>query len=630
MANRYKKNLEAIRKSNPTIAYVQVGMEKFENLGDYVKKEDGYTKFVKDSQWYCLCSRNALAEAERYLEDIEETRDYLLVVFGVGNTTLLRELYQKTTDSTKIMVIEPNLAVLKYTMIHDDLSDFVSDGKMVVLAGTALVVEQMMSYYVNQEWDNLAKNVKVISLNNYHVYAEEKKRYMKYLLSSIDTKLKMLGTSLEDNMDGLDNLYKNVDECLMTNSAEEIKDKYKGYPAIIVAAGPSLDKNIDLLKEAEGKALIVACDASYTACKEHGVSPDAIASIEREYPTYQYYYKDKTFDKDLVLVGPGLLWPDIYTEFPGKKILMAKNNEGMEEWWASNFENMIFLPQGHSCANVAFAIARYAGCSPIILIGQDLAYTDDKKHSESTHTEFEGDNVPDVEEEDPLVRWVEGIDGGKVKTDVYYDLFRSYFERNIEAYGYKVIDATEGGALIKGSEVMTFREAIDAYCTKSVDKKLYYHLKDIEKSNQQFIDTYNNILKSAETMRKDLNDIKQKAIDHYNKLKKYNEFDFEHATEDQLVQVVLDMTSANEIVNYIIEEKKDVLTYYQQNIKQTIIFVKEIGNEVTPETVKRNFQLQIHLMRLTEATSLVVEKHLDELCQFIEEKKKQREMKGEK
>lgn len=628
MANRYKKNLAAIKKSNPTIEYMQVEMENIVDLSKYIKKEDGYVKFAKDNQWYCLCSKDTLTEAEMYLKDIEETRDYLLVVFGVGNTTLLRKLYQKTTDATKIMVIEPNLAALKYIMIHDDLSAFVGDGKMVVLSGTAMVIEQMIAYYINQEWDNLAKNVKVLSLNNYHVYVAEKQRYMKYLLSSIDTKLKMLGTSLEDNMDGLDNLYKNVDECIITNSVEEIRDKYEGYPAIIVAAGPSLDKNIELLKEAEGKALIISCDASYTACKEHGVSPDAIASIEREYPTYQYYYKNKIFDQDLVLVGPGLLWPDIYTEFPGKKILMAKNNEGMEEWWASNFENMVFLPQGHSCANVAFAVARYAGCSPIILIGQDLAYTDDKKHSASTHTEFEGDNVPDVEEEDPLVRWVEGVDGGKVKTDIYYNLFRSYFERNIEAYGYKVIDATEGGALIKGTEVMTFREAIDTYCTKPIEKKLYYYLKDIEKSNKEYIDTYNHILKSADELYQDLEDIKQKAIEHYNKLKKYNEFDFEHATEQQLVQVVLDMTSANEMVDYIIEKKKNALTYYQQNIKQTIIFVKEIGNEVTPQTVKRNYQLQVHLMRLIEATSLVVEKHLNELCQFMEEKRKQREVKG--
>lgn len=625
MANRYKKNLEAIIKSNPTMRYVHEEMEQIQELSQYVKKEEEYVKFVKDGQWYCLCSKNTLAEAELYMRDVEATRDYLLVVFGVGNATLLRKLYQNTTDATKIMVIEPNLAALKYTMIHDDLSDFVSDGKMVILAGKAMLIEQMIAYYVSQEWDNLAKNVKMISLNNYHVYGEEKKRYIKYLLSSIDTKLKMLGTSLEDNMDGLDNLYKNIDECIKTNSVAEIEDKYKGYPAIIVAAGPSLDKNIDLLKEAQGKALIIACDASYTACKEHGVSPDAIASIEREYPTYQYYYKDKTFDKDLVLVGPGLLWPDIYTEFPGKKILMAKNNEGMEEWWASNFENMVFLPQGHSCANVAFAVARYAGCSPIILIGQDLAYTDDKKHSASTHTEFEGDNVPDVEEEDPLTRWVEGVDGNMVKTDIYYNLFRSYFERNIEAYGYKVIDATEGGALIKGTEVMTFRQAIDRYCHKPVEKKLYYYLKDIKKSNQDYIDAYENVLKSADKLSKDLEDIRQRAITHYNKLKKYLEFDFENATEQQLVQVVLDMTAANELVNYIVEEKKDALSYYQQNLKQTIIFVKEIGNELTPKTVKRNFELQIHFLQLTEATSLVVEKHLGELREFIQEKKQQRE-----
>ncbi|MDE6312563.1 MAG: DUF115 domain-containing protein [Lachnospiraceae bacterium] len=628
MANRYKKNLAAIARSNPTIEYA--GMEEIAVLEEYIKKEDGYIKFAKDKQWYCLCSKNTLAEAEFYMKDLEETRDYLLVVFGAGNATLLRRLHQKTTDATKIIVIEPNRAVLKYVMIHDDLTSFVGDGKMVVLSGEAALIEQMLAYYVNQEWDNLAKNVRVISLNNYHVYAAERHRYVKYLLSSIDSKLKLLGTSLEDNMNGLDNLYKNIDECISTNSVEEIRDKYQGYPAIIVAAGPSLDKNIHLLKEAEGKALIIACDASYTACKQQGVSPDAVASIERDYPTYQYYYKDRTFDEDLVLLGPAVLWPDIYTEFPGKKLLMAKNNEGMEEWWSSNFENMVFLPQGSSCANVAFAVARYAGCSPIILIGQDLAYTDEKKHSAVTHTEFEGDNVPDVEEENPLMRWTKGIDGTMVKTDIYYDLFRSYFERNIEVYGYHVIDATEGGALIKGTEIMTFREAIDTYCTRPLEKRLYYHLKDIKKSNKEYIEIYDNVLKSADKLSKDLEDIRQKAISHYNKVRKYNGFDFANASEQQLIQVVLDMTAANEIVDYIIEEKKQVLTYYQQNIKQTIIFVKEIGNDLTSQNVERNFKLQVHLMRLVEATSLVVEKHLGELRQFIEEKKRQREQEGDK
>lgn len=619
MGSIYKKNLEALRNYNPLFHTIQPLLRECQ-VGEQVILQDGVLKFQHEGQYYQLVSRDKDREAELLLRDLDPCQEYLIVLFGMANTSLLRKILKKASANTMVLVFEPNLAVMKYILKTENLVDIVESCRFGFIAGGESEVRSSVAAYTGGNWENLAQNLSVISLPNYYLYQDYRVKCTKLVASEIKSHMYRLGNSLEDMLDGLQNYYQNIDSIIGANSLSEIKGKFKGYPAIVVASGPSLDKNIQYLKEAQDKALIISCDASYATCVSHGVRPDAIASIERYSPTYEFFYKGRTFPEDLVLVGPCLLWPELMETFPGKKLLMAKSPVGMEGWWCNLMPKLEFLDMGHSCATAAYALAREAGCSPIILIGQDLAYTDDKYHTDSIHRQFDdGNEVTTDKLSDALM--VEGIDGKPVRTSETFNLFRCFFEENIALTGTDVVDATEGGAKIAGTRIMTFQEAISQYCTDSLPFHMNNILEKIHISKKELTERYDEVIDAARRIMKSLKEVQERIVKHYEVLMKYQEFDFENADAFRLSQVLTDMQGADQLLTYLAEEKPELSSYYNQLLKQTAISVRKIGNHLTPETVRKNWEIQVHLMKMMDVTAVVTSQRFLNLIQFVEAKK---------
>jgi len=575
--------------------------------------QDGCTAlfFYKDKNKYLLHSKHdPHEEAMRIIRNIEDNKDSLIVVFGIGLGYHLFALQKKISQDSRVIVVEHNLDILKYALINVDLSSIFGSGQFGLVAGDRQQIAELMLYQLGSNFYNLTYNIQVVISPNYYVYNSENLWAMKRVVQRLNAAIISFGNDLGDVFTGFRNSYLNVDAAMQSNSINEVRDKYKNIPAIIVASGPSLDKNIQYLKAAYGKALIIACDASMKACEGQGVKPDAVASVERDEPTYNYYYMDRTFPADVVLVGPPLLWPNIYAEYPGKTIMMCKNHEGTEAWWASHFDSMEFVNLGQSSATVAFAVAKQAGCNPIILIGQDLAFSEGKKHSNLTHTEHEG--VNDDRESDGV--YLEDYEGNLLRSDWAYKMFKEWYENQISIDpAIEVIDATEGGAYIHGSRIMTLQEAIDTYCVVPLEKHLVEHLSNIVVTDEEKIAKYETITNNISGEMDMLKKIKKKASVHYKRLlaieKKY---DFDKCNNEQLVKIVSKMQPGDKIVQGILNTKDSVIIYYRQIIVQTIMHVKKIGNDLTKENVKRNYMLQKNLMYiLNNSTDLILKEYED-------------------
>lgn len=616
MANHYKNNAKLLKETvigEAILKYLDTIPENREK----VKKIDGILQFEEGENYYLLHSREEKKEAEYILEDINKNRDYILFIYGMGNLYLIEQLLCETSENTKILIVEENEHLFRYRMYYDRLDKILKNKKVVITVGEEQLYSFVVRMCVQSGWSNMVHNLKVIMLPNYQVYRCKLSQKLKLLAGGLRTDIYALGNSTEDMMEGVTNNYLNVDACMTSNSIEEIRGKYQGMPGIVVASGPSLDKNIQYLKEAEGKAVIIACDASYRICKKQGVKPDAIASIERGIPTYDYFYKNETFDDDLVFVGPGLVWKDILAEFPGKKILMSKTEDGADGWWFKQFENVEHVVMGFSCANVAHAVLEAAGCNPIILIGQDLAYTDEKQHSDEAHKAFEDSNAIDTKKE---YLWVEDINGEKVRTTTSFNLFRSYFERRTESDSATIIDATEGGAKIKGTKIMPFKEAIDTYCMKNKEKNMCEYLKDIPWEDKKALEKYKEIIVSAKELIKVVEELEEKMREHVKRIAKYQTFDFDQASLDELVSCVYTMQEGNNLISYVTQQNKDLATFYGHIYKQAIMNVKKLGNDLNGDTVKKNWEIQARLIYLMQIVSKTVKEKYREMIDFMEEK----------
>lgn len=623
-----QKNIDAISKYN--LSAVNLSNIDFSNIENVVEEKDitelSSIYFINNSKKYLLQSRyNPEKEAERLVKSIDFVKDSLIIVFGIGLGQHLLKLKDKISQDTRVFVIEYNIDVLKYTLSNADLTSIFNTPQFFLIFGDDTQIQQQILYQVGSNFYNMVANIQYIVLPNYYIYEEKNAVIMKQIASRLSNYIISFGNSLDDMFHGFRNNYRNIEAFMKSNSIDEIKNKYKDKPAIIVASGPSLQKNIKYLNSAQGKALIISCDASLRACELNGVKPDAVASIERDKPTYDYYYKDRKIDKDIVLVGPTVLWPQIYEEYKGKTIIMSKNNEGEEGWWASRFENIRYVNQGQSCATVAFAVAKEAGCNPIILVGQDLAYTDGKIHSDITHTEYEGENNEDNMDIDEV--YMKDYDGNTIKSNWIYNMFKSWFENQILiSPELEVIDATEGGAYIEGSKVMTLKDTIEKYCNCNIKSKMVYYLEDVTIDEVYKLNKYNDLIKSIKKEIKILKKITEISGVHYKKLKKIKEKNkFEECSFDDLKDIVLKMQSGDSVIKKILNSKSAVKSYFKQIIVQTIIAVKKIGNVINIENVKRNYELQLSLMYMIKDSSKLIIEEYEKALEYIISKKQKLE-----
>lgn len=122
-----------------------------------------------------------------------------------------------------------------------------------------------------------------------------------------------------------------------------------------------------------------------------------------------------------------------------------------------------------SVAHSMVSAAIFLGCNPVIMIGQDCAYTDDNAHSTYLEEKHNDEKFEDVKSE--LDIWVDGVNGEKVRTSSVLNVYRLGFEEMTKKYNDVIfINATEGGARINGTIEMTLKDAINKYCNNKVEK----------------------------------------------------------------------------------------------------------------------------------------------------------------
>ena len=130
-----------------------------------------------------------------------------------------------------------------------------------------------------------------------------------------------------------------------------------------------------------------------------------------------------------------------------------------------------YLGIGMSAANMAYELAYHSKFEQVILIGQDLAYSEDGKSHASGHVL--GENNVTYSETDEYVTKYGGE--GLIRTSRAWIMFRNFFEKDIEETkknGVLTINATEGGARIEGAVELPFKKAIEQYVTKKRKKNI--------------------------------------------------------------------------------------------------------------------------------------------------------------
>lgn len=471
----YNKNIEALKKNNDRFyANLNKYMETSDNekgLLDghgfsynlYPAKIEGYYLVISDGSTKCRMnsSYSPANEADIWAAQFKYANmQKVASIFGFGTGVFVKAVLNRLLKDEHAIVIEPDLKLFDYICRNIDVSEILLDSRLRLVTWDRMGKDYLDAADDYVHWINANSQIAAVNPGYDLCYLVKLKQFNTVFSEHSQSLFTNRNTESYFGKNMISNMIHNFEFIGNSNTLLEIKDIVPdGVPAIIVAAGPSLDKNVEELKRAKGHSVILCTDTAMKTLAAHGIIPDAMVTIDA-----------KKSPKHFINVGYETL-PVFCTVTTTNSVL--KNNTNRKIWFGCHEymvnlykrlgKNISYLGIGGSVANAAFSVCATLGVKKIILIGQDLAYCGDVTHA--------GGVIKHVQHEEDGITYVEGIGGDKVKTRYDWLTYLKWYEASIEEIRDRteVIDATEGGALIHGSTIMKLSDAIDRYCKENYD-----------------------------------------------------------------------------------------------------------------------------------------------------------------
>lgn len=395
----------------------------------------------------------------------------LIFVVGIQSVEEIKKVIALKGSESLLVIIEPNGSLFNYSLHQKDLSFLHTTTGVVLFADKISNLSLFLDKFL---LTNAIFYVKTIKFYFTHFYREQDIQpsvaIVRVIKEIVNYKTMMYGNSVEDSLIGFKHNMKNLKHLTRSKNVSLLKNTMKNVPAVVVAAGPSLNKNIEQLHSMKDNVVIIAVDTIAQRLCNEGIIPDFICSIEREVETYTYFYEGKTYPVQSTLVGPLVLYPEIFEQYHGQLLIPMREGVGEYIWLKDVLglkgDNSISI--GLSCAHVAFGVAEHIGASPIILLGQDLAYGNAVGETHAGGTIYDDEELTNSMFSAKVNLETEGYYGGLVTTTETWNTFRTWFEMEIATKSLTVINATEGGSKIAHTQQLSLVEVEEQYCKTKI------------------------------------------------------------------------------------------------------------------------------------------------------------------
>lgn len=426
-------------------------------------------------------------EAKDWVKQVQLTPDTAYLVLGFGLGYHIRELAKALPDNCCIYVIEhtqkDNIFQFALKMVPPS-AKLVKDNRISVMFGPDL--PNMGGYIAENMRSRKIKKITVCrhfpSMQIYKdFYADVEKVVIK---KAADFYRMNLEFNLATAIQYLENAWKNFPYIWAKPGIKSLYDKFKGKPAIIVSSGPSLNKNIEILKQYQNNAVIIASGSAQGACIKHGVVPDFLTIVDPLPLMHTVLENAYHSDTTLLMLEEG--YHEIVSQNPGEVFFFKQSHYDVLEEYKDLLPETDKMNCSMSVATTAFDVALKIGAEPIIFVGQDLSFTDDDvRYAEGCETPNVGADFRNLEEE--KYQYVPGYYGGQVRTVPVFAATLDYFQSRLKLIKDRIIiNATEGGAYMQGATHMPLQEVAERYlkfpvnvrtvideCVTHVSKKNY-------------------------------------------------------------------------------------------------------------------------------------------------------------
>ncbi|VAX16938.1 Motility accessory factor [hydrothermal vent metagenome] len=388
----------------------------------------------------------------------------MVVVLGFGSGRMLSEIVNRTSSQTFILLIEPDADLFAAALHEMDFTSTIQLERVSLSVGekphaaTLVRAEQEFTVFTLRNFTVVENPWSAPLYSAYFDEVKDKLEQLKKMGSQNIVTLSSLGWQWKEN------IFENLPDIINSPSISSFFGKFSGVPAVIVAAGPSLSKNAMKLIQVKGKCLIISVDTAVRPLLGCGVEPDIVVSIDSQMENH-LHLEGVSLPKALYALNP-VVYPKIVKEHSGLKAFMSYP-EPVFEWIEELIGQRGVVRAGGSVATSAFDLAIKLDCSPIIFVGQDMAYTGGKTHAVGTNQDMLGGSLlAEMEQrgdygEDGSENYFErpNIFGAPARSAVKMDAWRRWFELIIAHEQVTVFNATEGGIPVAGAQNISLNEA---------------------------------------------------------------------------------------------------------------------------------------------------------------------------
>ncbi|EAO7327340.1 motility associated factor glycosyltransferase family protein, partial [Campylobacter jejuni] len=421
---------------------------------------------------------------------------------GFGNGILYKILLQNQALK-RIIIFEKELELIFLALNFIDFSKDLSLGRLIILHHDDINLPKMDKVF-RLIGDLFYRSYNLHIANDfYEHYKEDILKLNKLNMQIIKNHNLMHGNDPKDALQGIEQFVYNLPSMITHPSYKELLSKRKNLSdtAIIVSTGPSLTKQLPLLKKYASKATIFCADSSYPILAKHGIKPDYVCMLERTELTAEFFNHDfGEFDKDIVFICAGVVHPKAIEYLKGRNLVITQKVLAFPYY--INLKDFSYAAVGLSVAHTLSYLATYLSHKNIIFIGQDLAYAE---NGNSHPDDYQNSANYESQMYEHILTTAYG-GNGKVETHSIWLLFKNWFENemipNTRKMGITTYNCTEGGARIEGTIEKPFLWA----CENLLDKDLNKPFEKLEplslnKQNEFLLKAYYKVYQSIKHCR---------------------------------------------------------------------------------------------------------------------------------
>ena len=398
---------------------------------------------------------------DEWFETIPKDK-WVYILMGIENGWEACKLAASIHKNAVVIVIESDPARIKYALSHYDYTEAIKNRQLLVIQSDN---KNVINAVLAQVADRLARSIYMTDLFTLRD-AEFYKTCITFMNQFADARMLLTATQMRNGGLTCRNLMRCAEAYITKPTTASVRDIYMDTPAVVVSAGPSVDKHLSTLKKYEDKVVVVSCLTMLKPLLAEGITPDYVVALDYHEISAKFFEGIGDSDKDVIYILDPKVNHEVVKACRDRQLYFI-GNDWLDHMLGVKGDYM-HTHRGSTVAHMAYAVAEHLGCGPIMMIGQDLAFTDGKYYPECVIKAHPWKEECMTLKTETLMPEVD-FEGGEVWTDGQMLTYREMFEGIWLNSKVEAIDCTEGGIAKENAKIQPFLETLKELAIDDVD-----------------------------------------------------------------------------------------------------------------------------------------------------------------